>query len=699
MFMCALSCACASAQDSLKVTTLKTVVVSATRSEQPVIDVPRSVTVIPAEVIGKSVYQSLGDLLNAETGLYVTGAMQTPGTNQNVFMRGSNSNQVAVMIDGVRVNDSSSPNAAIDLSEISLANVERVEIIRGSHSTMFGGAAVGGVINIITRKGRDGFHDLTSWQGGTFGKHTSSSVENANLVYGFDNGLYLSGSLFQEDVNGLDASAKAKTSTSFTSDRDDFHKTDANLKAGFRNEVWDAYLSFKNVHQHTDIDNGAYSDDDNNYLVFDRRFFQYRFDRGLGRRWRASILGSFSDSERFYENDSSKLNPTTYDRIYSTGSYYGKVQTHEVQLNYEQKRMKAVLGGGLYREKMFFDTYLFINDSSFPYEAETNYDSINARTYTGYLFGQASYRLGKFDVSAGTRLNHHSTAGNFVTFEASPSLTFGDLLLFASVSSGFNAPSLYQLYDPSKGFTAYTTRGNLDLRPETSLSIEAGAKKEFPSGSYATLSAYQTTVNHAIEYVYLWNGATPVAQLSYSDDRGDTYINAGRNIVQGVEAEGFARITKSIFLKANVSFLSASVSVNPADIELEKTGGNHVQLYNLGTFLEGDIEQKHLARRPDFTAFGRVSFRPVPTVTASAAYRYTGKRFDSGYDSHLGPYGALSRLNVRAYQLVDFDLSWQASDMLSVAFKVENVLNEAYRELAGFETRGRSAYLKVTAKW
>ncbi len=146
------------AQDSIRVTTLREVVVSASRTVQPIIETPRSVTVINHEIIEKSIYNSLGDLLNAQSGLYVVGANQTPGTNQSVFMRGANSNQVAVMIDGVRITDPSSPNSAIDLSEISLANVERIEIIRGSHSTMFGGAAIGGVINIITKNnGMPGF--------------------------------------------------------------------------------------------------------------------------------------------------------------------------------------------------------------------------------------------------------------------------------------------------------------------------------------------------------------------------------------------------------------------------------------------------------------------------------------------------------------------------------------------------------------
>src|SRR5690349_7955524 len=241
--LAALNCA---GQDTARVTTLREVVISASRSEEAVIEVPRSVTVIGEQEIRNSIYQSVGDLLNAESGLYIVGTNQTPGTNQNVFMRGTNSNQVAVLIDGVRITDPSSPNAAIDFSEVSLTNVERIEILRGSHSTIYGGAAIGGVINIITKKNAArGLHGNVSWQGGTFGEKAGSSTENAELNYGMNSGIYFNGSVFQQNVSGLNASEAGKSSSSFTSDRDDFRKTDALLKVGFKDHVWDANVSFK----------------------------------------------------------------------------------------------------------------------------------------------------------------------------------------------------------------------------------------------------------------------------------------------------------------------------------------------------------------------------------------------------------------------------------------------------------------------
>lgn len=690
----------AAAQDSAQVTTLREVVISASRSEEAVIEIPRSVTVIGEAEIRNSIYQSVGDLLNAESGLYVVGTNQTPGTNQNVFMRGANSNQVAVLIDGVRITDPSSPNAAIDFSEISLTNVERIEILRGSHSTIFGGAAIGGVINIITKKNATpGFHGDVSWQGGSFGKGAGSSTENADFNYGTNTGIYFNGSVFQQDVSGLNASETGESISSFTSDQDDFRKTDASLKMGFKDASWDANISLKSTHQYTEIDDGALADDDNSYLTFHRSTFQYYAGRELSQALSFSVLGSLSDSRRFYEDDSSRFAPEMWDHVFSTGTYYGKLQTHEAQVNYETGKVRGVLGIGMYGETMSFDSYLLLNDPGFRYELTTNYDTINAHATTAYAFTQWAYDLDNFNFSAGARFSRHSTAGNYITFELNPSYIFNNLLVYGSVSTAFNTPSLYQLYDPAKQFNSFTTRGNSMLEPETSMSFEAGIKKQFTGGSYFTLSAYRTMVSNSIEYVYLWNGGKAVADLDYSDDRGDTYLNVSEQHVKGIELEGFVQVSATFSLQGNISMLKAWIQATPDDINAQQTGGHHVQLYNLGEFLEHDFEQAEVVRRPRITAFSRLTYRPFPALSVQLAYRYTGDRYDAGYDGTLGPYGALARIGVDAYHLFDLGMNWNVIKPLSVSVKVENLLDEDYHEVVGFQTRGRSAHLKVSIKF
>lgn len=680
-----------SGQDSTRVTTLREVVVSAARTEQPVIETPRSVTVINAEVIRNSNHLSVGALLNEEGGLFITGAQQTPGTNQNVFMRGAGSNQVAVLIDGVRITDPTSPNAAVDLSEISLTGVERIEIIRGAHSTMFGGAAIGGVINIITRKdATEGVTGGVAWQGGAFDGGGLTSTEDISVRYGFGRGFYAAGSLFRQDVRGIDATVKNSTSPS--GDRDDFTKTDATARLGYHNEKWDARLSYRKAYQKADIDAGAFQDDDNYYLTFDRDLFHYQVAYQLLPGLRLTVLGSYSDSERFYEDDSTQVDGV-YDHTFATGTYYGNLQTHEVQVNLRHNLVSAVAGGGLYREDMNFDNYIAYNDPVFPFEQRSNYDTIGAKTNTGYAFVRGQFAGRNFNLSAGGRYTYHSTAGGFFTYELSPSYAVGDFLLYGSLSSAFNPPSLYQLFDPTPGTSA--PRGNRDLKPERSRSLEVGVKKAFASGSYFTVSGYTTRVRDGIEYVYLWNEEKPVGELDYSDARGDRYINVAQQRMSGFEVEGMIRISEHVSFRASTSYVRTAVRARPDDIPEDQTGGHLAQLYNIGVFLDKAIEQEQLVRRPDFTAFSQLRYSPSDRWSFYLNYRYTGSLYDAGYDPALGPYGALRRLDVKGYHLFDLNASWEATSNLTAAARVENIMNEEYLEVVGFRARGRGVYLSL----
>ncbi|HYG17366.1 MAG TPA: TonB-dependent receptor [Ohtaekwangia sp.] len=692
----------ASAQDSLRQTLLQEVVVSATRTEQPVIEIPRSVSVITSNTIEKSVFNSVGELLGSQEGVYVVGNNQTPGSNQGLFMRGANSNQVVVMIDGIRIMDPSSPNAAVDLSEISLANVERIEIIRGSHSTIYGGSAIGGVVNIITRKnGHAGLHGNASLQAATFGHGSSAFTETIDLRYSLKRGFYVVGSVINQHVNGLDATIKEQLSPgAFTTrDADDFRKTDGAVKLGFKTKKWDNVLSFKRTDQRAYIDDGAFADDDNNYLDFKRNLFDYRVGYTINSHVRINAIGSWSDMNRFNENDSSVIDDAgTYDQSYFRGRYRGNHQTHELQLNFDGARIHGVAGGGLFRDEMTFDTYFFSNAFG-PFESVVNYDSLDVSSKTVYAFGELRYTLGKFGISGGTRFSHHSRFGSYSTFELNPSYQVDqNLLLYLSYATGYNAPSLYQLFDPTKDFGSYASRGNRDLDAEESVSYEAGVKKEFSNGSFFTVSAFTTTVRNAIEYIYLWNSGKAQDDLDFADYRGDRYINIGQQHTKGFECSSHIVIGRA-WLQGNFTWTTGRITIRGQDLKAEETGGNHVQLYNFGSFLDKEFKGNILSRRPRLMASVQTGYRITPPLVVTAGYRFAGARYDPGYEDTLGPFGALSHIRIGAYSLVDIGVNWEALKNLSLAFKVENIFDQRYQEIAGFQTRGRSGYIKLVAKW
>jgi vitamin B12 transporter len=97
--------------------------------------------------------------------------------------------------------------------------------------------------------------------------------------------------------------------------------------------------------------------------------------------------------------------------------------------------------------------------------------------------------------------------------------------------------------------------------------------------------------------------------------------------------------------------------------------------------------------------WAEVGYRVLKNLSANVVYRYTGSRPDSQYDYMLGPFGALGQSTVKAYQLVDININYQLTKNISVAAKVENLLDQEYQEIIGFQTRGRSAYLKLSVRW
>ncbi len=697
-------CSFAYAQDSIRTTQLHELLVSASRTEQPILEVPRNVSVLTREEIQNSNYLSVGDLLARQAGIFIIGANQTPGTNQSIFMRGANSNQTAILVDGIRITDPSTPNATIDLSELSLTNIERIEIVRGSHSTLYGGSAMGGVVNIITaNKRKQGLSGDVSTQATTFGSNTSSFTESVNLNYSFANGWYVNASGQQQNTNGLDAtptSPEAVSGTFESNDRDDFRKTDGVIKAGYQNKKWDGFISYKKADQKADIDNGSFSDDDNNTLNFVRNFLNYRMEYAVNDRWSLTALGAISSSERISENDSSVVDADgNYDRSYSLGKYKGKVQTYEVQSNFDYNRLEGVIGAGQYGEDMSFNTYFFSNAFGFPFESKVNYDSIETSATTHYLFGKGSYSIHKFNIATGFRFTNHSRVGTFWSFEVNPSYQLKNALLFASISSGYNVPSLYQLFDPSQEIGYFTTRGNKNLKAEESLSFEVGIKKEFSSGDFITFSAFNTTVKNSIEYIYLWNSGKAIDALDFSDYRGDTYINIAEQTVSGAEVSTYFFVHPKLSIGTNLTLLTGSVTANPSDAGVDEVGDSYIQLFNFGSFLTSNFENKKLTRRPSASGNASLGYKPTEEVLLTVRYQYAGSRYDVGYDSTKGPFGALSQTNVDAYGLIDATVNWQVTKAFTLQLSTENLFDKDYYEINGFQTRGRSVSGKVTIKW
>ena len=149
-------------------TTFNEIVVTATKTETPYYAIGSSVSVITSKEISERQLKTVVDVLREEPGLSII-EQGGPGKLANVFMRGANSNHTLVIVDGVTMNDASSPNNAFDFSSMNTNDVDRIEIVRGPQSTLYGSDALAGIINIITKHGSNTPEYSFASEGGTNG--------------------------------------------------------------------------------------------------------------------------------------------------------------------------------------------------------------------------------------------------------------------------------------------------------------------------------------------------------------------------------------------------------------------------------------------------------------------------------------------------------------------------------------------------
>jgi vitamin B12 transporter len=701
---------------------LNEVTISAMRTEKNSIDVPRSVTIITSDELKKSIYNNVADLLSTQAGIFVAGTGQNFGNNQSVFTRGANSNHTVIMIDGVRISDPSTVNNAPDLSELSLFNVERIEITRGSHSSLYGSSAIGGVINIITKKNyKPGFHLDANLAAGNFGKGTMLLNENLFLNYTHKSGVYLNAEVFNLNTKGLDATRDTITNPNALKlyDNDNFSKLDLNGKLGYKNSKIDAYFSFRNTNQNTDIDKlfqgtskyrNIYSSNpdtyyDGNYtLDFTRSTISYGASYKINDKFSVHFNGGISNMNRLAIDDSSQVDLTgAYDRTFFRGNYDGKQMNNIVYANLKLKGLTLLVGADMQSEAMNINTlYYYYKTWVMAYDSfKTSLDSIKpeASVTSGFIHADLNgklfnEKLKAYSLALSARMNNHSLFGSNLTYEISPSYKLNEkALLYFSYATGFNAPSLYQLYSPEKDFTSGISRGNKNLKPETSQSFELGFKQNINDVQFS-ISVFRTVVENSIDYVYLWDKNQEIDSLSYLDARGDTYINIGKQTNRGIELGAASKVSEKLSIGGNISLIGGRLNYDTSAIDTTQTKRNRVQLYSNGIFLSGKAEIIGLTRRPA-TANIFISYMPCKNLLLRVDYRFVGSRTDVIYNGNSGPYGALGQNLLGDYSLLDVTAKYDIIKNLSALIKVENVFDTDYIEINGFNTRGRSFYLKL----
>jgi len=438
----------------LSATILDDVVVTATRIEQPIDDVIGAVTVITRQDIEHRQPQSVLELLRNEVGIDLT-SQGGFGKLTAMFVRGTENEHVLVLIDGVRVGSATSGTTPFEY--LPVEQIERVEIVRGPRSSLYGSDAIGGVIQIFTRKGGD--RASARIGGGTYDTFQASG----NFAVTVDN-TTITASASKQSTQGFNSCRGSGVTFQgcFTDepDRDGFSNRSGSLRIGHRADFAEFDLSAVFAEGHTEYD-GSFANET------DFRGFtpSFRATFKPTDNWRVAVLaGSSRDEQNSFHDGSFR---STFDTERRNASLQSDVTLPANQI--------VTLGAD------------FLDDNV---ASTTNFDALSRDN--GGVFGQYQVGLGAHRVSASARYDDNQQFGSHSTGNAGWKWQIVPALYAqAGWGTAFRAPSFNDLYYP--GFS------NPTLLPERSSSYELGVGGKVGSRWTWSANAYRTKIDDLID--------------------------------------------------------------------------------------------------------------------------------------------------------------------------------------------------------
>lgn len=501
---CALACSVAPAAHAADAQ-LGHVVVTATRQPISADAALASVDVIERDEIARAGHSSLLGLLSSRPGVQMA-RNGGPGSSGSIFIRGANSGHTLVLVDGVRIGSATSGSPVLETIPLEL--IERIEILRGPASALYGADALGGVIQVFTRKGREGFQPSVRIGAGTDGVREASAT-----LAGGDERLRYSLTAGHERGDGFNARPSSVTAA----DADD---------DGFREDYLSASLA---------LDLGGNDEIGVNVLYSDMRNWYdaaQPFDSYLDKR--AETFGAYLRKQHSADWTSTLRVGHGVDALdnQSNASTRSRFDTTQRQLSWQHD---VALGGG-----SLMAAYEFLQQ-----RVKTTSDFEKTRRHiNAFLLGWG----GEFDrhnVQLNARHDRNSQFGGKTTGTAAYGYRLSpEWRAHASIGTAFKAPTFNDLYFPLECYGAWGCfGGNPDLAPEEALNRELGVAWE-RNGVGVDLTYFNNRIKNLIDW------STGIAS------------NVGRANIQGVEAA----------LSAGLGDYRLRASVDLLDAEDDKTG-------------------------------------------------------------------------------------------------------------------------------
>ncbi len=504
------------------------IIVTAGRTEQNANEVGQSVTVITQTEIERRQTVAIADLLRATPGVTVT-SNGGIGTTTSVNVRGADSDQTVALIDGVKLNDPSTPGGGFNFGNLLTGNIERIEVVRGSQSVLWGSQAIGGVVNVITRAPTG---DVSVNASGEYGwRDTARLVGNVSGKFG-PVSASVGGGYFRSD--GFSTFNEARGAT----ERDGYRNYGANAKFNVAlSEGVSVDLRGFYSDGRTGIDGFApptFAFGDTPEFAKTRELVGYAglnaalFDGRLNNRFAYAI----TDTRR--ENVD-----LTGGTSFETFDAKGRNERFEYQGNAElSDQFSATFGAET--EKSSFRTSSFGSPFSFAdARLSSFYGQINTKPVAG------------LNLSAGVRHDDHNIFGGQISFAANAAFTpnEGRTTIRASFGEGFKVPSLFQLFSDF---------GNGALKPESSKSWDAGIVQTLLDGRMELGATwFHRDTRNQIVFI-----SCPVQTGICAGRPFGTYDNVAHTRAQGLEAGIALRPVDALQFRLNYTYADAENRAN-----------------------------------------------------------------------------------------------------------------------------------------
>ena len=625
---------------------LEEVVVTANRFPQKQNTTGKVVTVIDRPTIERSLGTGLVDLLNRQAGITIAGANNNLGTNPDVYMRGSATGNVLILLDGVPMYDVSTIANTFDLNHIPLDNLERIEILKGAQSTPYGSDAVAGVIHLITRKdAKKPFGGQATASAGSFGAFQASTG-----IHGKTGNTSWSLQMQHRQAGGFSAANDSSGMGGY--DRDGFFQqtVNAELRQRLGKRLTATVMGTWGDYR-TDLDAGSWRDEK------DQHAENRQWQTGVGmeykrEQWSLQATYRHAYLQRRYLNDSADRPGFTR---FSQENYEGMTDFAEAFGRFRLGRQAELLAGIDQRWQSTDQSFFSISPFG-PYENKLSSDSAHIGITGAFASLFLENGKGAF-LEAGLRYNRHSRFGDHLTYTVNPSWSPNERVkLFLNLSSAFKAPSLYQLYDANVG--------ERSLRPETSATLEGGVQTGSKDGRWTgRMVLFAREIRNGIDFDY----------VSYR------YYNYNRQTAFGGEAETSYR-NERLSLTANYSYVKGEV--NTLRYEYDPASWSYVA--------KGDTTYDNLFRRPRHSLNLTAGFKATERLFVQTAIRTVGRR--------LEPRFMETPIELDPYATVDLHASYRLRKDFTLFADIGNVFDKVYFDVAGFNTRRRSfmAGLRVT---